>query len=114
MKSLLKSKWFWGITIFIGLMSLYQFIGRKKALVNIDKIVEANVASHIKIAKEKCFASLVEKADEVVDSLLFADAVLRTNDSVYWQNKPLKPEKPELIKIPDSIKLKPIFPINKK
>jgi hypothetical protein len=60
-----------------------------------------------------CQQDMLLKAEAYVDSLISADVDFRINDSIVFPPKPLKPEWPGAIIVPDSNKAKPLFKVKK-
>lgn len=58
---------------------------------------------------KNCNDDLLQKAEIYVDSLIAAEIDYRLNDSIIFPEKPVRPDWPGEIVVPDSIKAKPIF-----
>ncbi|MBK8053065.1 MAG: hypothetical protein IPK35_07305 [Saprospiraceae bacterium] len=58
---------------------------------------------------KNCRQDIIGKAGIYVDSLIAAEIDYRINDSIIFPEKPIKPEWPGAIIVPDSIKARPIF-----
>jgi hypothetical protein len=56
-----------------------------------------------------CKEDILNKAEIYVDSVIAAEIDYRISDSIIFPEKPLRPEWPGDILVPDSIKAKPIF-----
>lgn len=87
-----------------------------------DKSINLNIQNpRIKVALESrkaeyaaeifrnCQQDLLLRAETYVDSMISADIDFRINDSIVFPEKPLKPDWPGAIIIPDSIKARPLF-----
>ena len=77
----------------------------------IDAAVEEKLREFSKTHRENCKKKVLKRANEIVDSTLFARAKAMRIDTVPKPPKPDKPEKPEILTIEDTTPLKPFFEI---
>ncbi|MGB4958373.1 MAG: hypothetical protein WBO36_02795, partial [Saprospiraceae bacterium] len=56
-----------------------------------------------------CFDDILRRADAHVDSLITAEINYQLSDSIVFPPKPIKPDWPGKIIVPDSITARPIF-----
>ena len=75
----------------------------------IKKAFENRKTEFINETMTNCREDILNKAEIYVDSLIAAEIDYRISDSIIFPEKPLRPEWPGDILVPDSIKAKPIF-----
>ncbi len=71
----------------------------------ISQRIEKKVSTWTRKTKENCTDKVISRAEAIVDSILIANAFIG-KDTL---NKPVRPEKPEIKRIGDSIKVAPLF-----
>ncbi len=72
--------------------------------------VASRIAKFEKTTVEKCTRDILERAGEMVDSILIARARLQVQEIIPKPDIPFRPERPE-IKLPkDTTAIVPIFP----
>ncbi len=75
----------------------------------IQESYEAKVALYIKGRKERCLEEIYEEANLIVDSILLQDA-RRKRDTLGKPQRPVKPIKPEIKTVIDSLPIAPLLP----
>ncbi|MBK7635539.1 MAG: hypothetical protein WAT22_17655 [Saprospiraceae bacterium] len=75
----------------------------------IKEAYESRRKEYINENLKNCREDIIGKAEIYVDSLIAAEIDYRINDSIIFPEKPIKPEWPGAIIVPDSIKARPIF-----
>ena len=75
----------------------------------VDKRVNERLSEYIRIEKERCRDKLLDEASIMVDSILRANPVNISLDSLQRPPVPFKPNKPIFERPKDSIKIAPII-----
>jgi hypothetical protein len=78
----------------------------KQALENRKKLYAVEILSN-------CRKDVLDKASAYVDSMISADLDFRLNDSIIFPERPLRPNWPGDIIVPDTIKARPIKTVKK-
>lgn len=74
----------------------------------LEQQVEERLETYRRILYQQCRDKVLEEAGKIADSILILEARLK-RDSLNKPARPLKPERPELKKLKDSLKLDPLF-----
>ena len=88
-------------------LSVPSACGPDKQVIINQKVAEKEMAFRDKRSIE-CRSSLLAEAEEIVDSLLLAEAKMELGDSL-TRLRPAKPAKPAPVPPIDSLKVQPIF-----
>jgi len=88
------------------LFSSFQADLRKQLM---DAEIEKRREEYRKLQKEDCEKRAIKEAEMIVDSILIANAINVRAYDTEKPDKPLKPDKPEIIKPKDSLPVKPLF-----
>lgn len=75
----------------------------------VQEQVEERLANYRRILSQQCWEAVIQEAGVIADSILINEA-RRRRDSLGKPPRPIKPEKPELKKLQDSLTLDPILP----
>ncbi|NND34770.1 MAG: hypothetical protein HKN76_19450 [Saprospiraceae bacterium] len=77
-----------------------------------EKRVAERLSEYIRVEKERCQERLLDEASVLVDSILRANPIEISLDSLQRPPVPFKPVKPDFERPKDSIKISPIIPLD--
>jgi len=78
-------------------------------LQRINQKVEEQLADRKKFRLNECQSEALDRAEQLVDSLLLFEAKQTETDSILKPDKPIKPNSPSLLTPNDSNEIKPLF-----
>lgn len=76
----------------------------------IERQIQDRLQNYMEVEKRRCMAKVMEEASALADSLLRANPVFITLDSLQRPPVPSRPDRPEFERRKDSIKIEPIIP----
>lgn len=80
----------------------------------IDQQVEKRLQEYIEAEKRRCRVKILEEASTLADSILRANPIFITLDSLQRPPIPPRPPRPAFERKTDSIKIEPIITVKKK
>ena len=75
--------------------------------------LERRKADYATEVMSNCRQDVLLRAETYVDSMISADIDFSINDSIVFPEKPIKPEWPGSIIVPDTIKARPLFKVKR-
>ncbi len=102
------------LLLLISILGLLSCVDDKSLNLSIENprikgALEKRKAEYAAEISRNCRQDLLLLAETYVDSLISADVDFRINDSIVFPDKPLKPDWPGAIVVPDTIKARPLF-----
>jgi len=102
--------------ISVCIATIIGLVGFQENPKSIEEMIQAKVAERVGEFRnnrlKRCNDKVMNRANEIVDSLLVDQARRVTIDTMIKPPKPTKPEKPVLDPINDSLDIEPILPIS--